>query len=239
MKLPIALHWVSSMAFSPDGKHIAVASYSGSNELVVMTVDGTEVYTAKDSGFSSQLRCHSIWRDNTTVMVASEQGAEMHDISKKALTAKWTGPKKSDIASVGENMIPKSLHVMRSGKAFVSARDEHWVFLVQKGKGGEIYDPDKMIELSEMKCYQREGPKFAILADEQTLIYEKINREQVPDHLESHVVSSGEKLELPRAGELAKVQKLEPNSSDTILAVVDKKGVKLYTLGMEETPAAK
>ena len=68
------------------------------------------------------------------------------------------------------------------------------------------------------KLHEREyglynGTRFAVLKDEQTVIYErpKGNRDNAdpePDHLVSHVMASGEKLVLVR-GEDAKLTKVE------------------------------
>lgn len=228
-----------SISVSPDGKHIAVAS--GHVKMKVMSVDGSEVFDHQISGnYKPKAGLH--WWDNTTALVVSDMAVELLDISAKKVAGQWWGPPKGD-GSYTHSINPVGMRLMKSGKSFVAHRDDGQLFRLKGGDGGN-FTVEETYKLHEREYGNYLGTRFVVLKDEQTIIYErpKGNRDHAdpdPDHLVSHVMATGEKVVLVRGedAKLTKVEAIEVNSSDTMLATVDKEGAKVYSLGQAPTPA--
>jgi len=225
-----------SISVSPDGKHIAVAS--AQVKMKVMSVDGTEVFDHQISGnYKPKAGLH--WWDNNTALVLSDSTVELLDISAKKVSGQWFGPPKGD-STYTHSINPVGMRLMKSGKSFVAHRDDGQLFRLKGGDGGK-FTVEETYKLHEREYGLYNGTRFVVLKDEQTVIYErpKGNRDNAdpePDHLVSHVMASGEKLVLVRGedAKLTKVEAIEVNSSDTVLATVDKEGAKVYSLGRAE-----
>ena len=197
-----------SISVSPDGKHIAVASYSV--RMKVMSVDGTEVFDHQISGnFKPKAGLH--WWDNHTALVVSDMAVELLDISAKKVSGQWWGPPKGD-GSYTHSINPVGMRLMKSGKSFVAHRDDGQLFRLKGGDGGK-FTVEETYKLHEREYGNYNGTRFVVLKDEQTVIYERPkgnrdNSDPEPDHLVSHVMASGEKSVLVR-GEDAKLTKVE------------------------------
>ncbi|CAJ1371137.1 unnamed protein product [Effrenium voratum] len=229
---------VSTMSFSPDGKHILVGSSNGGRKVAVMTVDGTEVYTCPiDDNYKFKVGLH--WMDDKTVMILSNGCAAFHDISSKSECGKWWGPPKG-ASDYTHSMNPEGMRFMKTGRAYLAHKDDGQLFLLKPG--GAKFKVLETFKLHDKDFGMNCGTKFAVLSDEQTVIYERPNgsnhMDPVPDHFEANVLASGGKSELSRGdAKLTRVEMLELNVSESVLATVDQEGAKLYSLGYKAEPA--
>eukprot|EP00435_Cladocopium_sp_Y103_P050880 s1311_g15.t1 len=206
-------HYVSQMAFSPDGKKIACEG-DRCKSWVYSVPEGTELL-ALEGEKTTDYGMNPVWWDNDTLFSFHMWFLYAHTVSTKALITKFEVPKGL--------FLPSGVHITKSKKIYASN---------DKGVLHELtYDGMQFDIKQDYERFSDDiGPdNMQVFSDEQTVLYEKSGG----GHFHVKVVGQYEKKVLKRGeveDDLPSIKEVRMNSTETLIATMGFKGLEVFSL---------
>lgn len=200
-------HYVSQLAFSPDGKKIACEG-DRCKSWVYSVPEGAELL-ALEGEKTTDYGMKPLWWDNDTLFSFHKWFLYAHTVSTKALITKFEVPKGEFVAS--------GVHITKSKKIYVS--NDNGVLHELTYDGMQF-----VIKESYERFSDSIGPSnMQVFSDEQTVLYEKSGG----GHFHVKVVGQWEKKVLKRGeveDDLPSIKEVRKNSTETLIATMGFKG---------------